>query len=36
MHVGTSRVDTVRAGKSANSHTQELGFLMLNARSVLP
>ena len=36
MHAGTSRVDTVRADKSANSHTQELGVPMQNARSVLP
>ena len=36
MHAGTSRVDTVRADKSANSHTQELGVPMRNARSVLP
>ena len=36
LRAGTSRVDIVRAVKSANSHTQELGVPTQNARSVLP
>ena len=36
MRARTMRVGTVRADKSANSHTQELGVPMRNARSVLP